>query len=181
MAEQYPWPSVDGYRRRMDHMVKGLARAGAVEVVALHRGGTATPVDPSIPGVESVEWLPVGTEASIKKWGPRWIRGGIPRRLLGPNWDLLRERLEQRVAEGERPGGQKIDLVWFSHVDTWWPLQGYSAREELGDTPVIVDFDNLKNLALNLRRKMPPRFPPESSTVERARSARGGRRREHLI
>lgn len=148
----------------MDHMVKGLARAGAVEVVALHREGTVTPVDPMIPGVESVEWLPVGADASIKDWGTRWIRGGVPRRLLGPNWEGMRERLERRVLEGERPGGQKIDLIWFSHVDTWWPLQ-----QVCGDTPVIVDFDNLENLALNLRRRMPPRFPPESSIVERAR------------
>ncbi len=148
----------------MDHMVRGLARAGAVEVVALHREGTATPVEPSIPGVESVEWLPIAGEASIKEWGPEWVRGGVPRRLLGPDWHALREHLEFRAMAGERPGGKKIDLVWFSHVDTWWPLQGI-----FGDTPSIVDFDNLENLALNLRRRMPPRFPPDSSVIERAR------------
>lgn len=164
VAEQYPWPSIDGYRRRMDHMVRGLARAGAVEVVALHREGTATPVEPSIPGVESVEWFPVGAEAPVTVWGPKWVRGGVPRRLLGPNWRALREHLEFRAMAGERPGGQKIDLVWFSHVDTWWQLQ-----DVFGDTPTIVDFDNLENLALSLRRRIPPRFPPESSLVERAK------------
>ncbi len=148
----------------MDHMVKGLARAGSVEVVALHREGTPTPVDPQLPGVDSVEWLPISGEAPISDWLPRWVKGGVPRRLLGPDWDALRERLERKVIENGRPGGQKIDLVWFSHVDTWWPLQ-----QVFVDTPVIVDFDNLENLALNLRRKTPPRFPPGASVVERAR------------
>lgn len=164
MAEQYPWPSIDGYRRRMDHVVKGLAKAGEVEVVALHRQGTAMPVDPLIAGVESVEWLPVGAEGSIKDWGTRWVRGAVPRRLLGPSWDPLRERLELRVAEGDRPDGKKIDLVWFSHVDTWWPLQ-----QVFVGTPTIVDFDNLENLALNLRRRIPPRFPPKSSMTDRVK------------
>lgn len=148
----------------MDHIVKGLARAGAVEVVTLHREGTPTPVDPRIPGVESVEWVPIGADSGAREWLGGWVRGGVPRRLLGPDWDKLRERLERRVVEGERPDGQKIDLVWFSHVDTWWPLQMV-----FGDTPAIVDFDNLENLAMRLRRRTPPRFPPGSSIADRGR------------
>ena len=37
MAEQYPWPAVDGYRQRMHHLIAGLTRVGEVEVVALDR------------------------------------------------------------------------------------------------------------------------------------------------
>jgi hypothetical protein len=31
VAEQYPWPAVDGYRQRMHHLIAGLGRVGSGE------------------------------------------------------------------------------------------------------------------------------------------------------
>ncbi len=156
VAEQYPWPARDGYRQRLHHLVAGLARAGEVEVLALHRQGTAAPAEPEVPGVEA-RAVPVGGEPGIREWGRRWIRGDMPRRMLAPDWTSLGDELERRCASGG------IDLVWFSHVDTWWGI-----HERVDRLPAILDFDNLEHLALRLRRRIPPRFPPGSGPAQRA-------------
>jgi len=156
VAEQYPWPARDGYRQRLHHLVAGLARAGEVEVLALHRPGTAAPDDPPIEGVEA-RAFPVGGDPGIREWGPRWVRGDMPRRVLAPDWTQLGEHLAQRCASGG------IDLVWYSHVDTWWGTHAF-----VTGVPAILDFDNLEHLALRLRRRIPPRFPPGSGPGRRA-------------
>lgn len=154
VAEQYPWPAGDGYRQRLHHLIAGLARAGEVEVLALHREGTAPPAEPPIDGVSVPRVISVGGDAGVRDWAPRWIRGDVPRRLLGPDWSTLREALEP----------ERYDLVWCSHVDSWWAV-----ADLVAGVPTVVDFDNLENLALKLRRRIPPRFPPGAGMVERWR------------
>lgn len=161
VAEQYPWPAVDGYRQRLSAMVAGLALAGEVEVLTLARGDL--PADPP-PGrlADRVHAQPVtaGAVAGTREWLPRWVRPGAPpRRLLGPDWEPLRVRMSQRLSDVDRP----IELIWYSHVDSWWALHELAAG-----VPSIVDFDNLEHLAMRLRRTTPPRPAPEAGARERA-------------
>lgn len=160
VAEQYPWPAGDGYRQRLHHLISGLAQAGEVDVVALHREGTAAPVEPPLPGVRVPEVFSVGGDAGIRSWIGQWVRGDMPRRMLGPDWSPVRAALD----DGRFRGGERYDLVWYSHVDSWWAL-----HDRLEGVPSIVDFDNLEHLALALRRRIPPRFVPGSGVADRLR------------
>lgn len=163
VAEQYPWPAIDGYRRRMDHMVRGLARVGTVEVLALHRPGTADPIDPAIPGV-NVTAAATGGDAGVRQWLPRWMWSRTPRRMFGPDWTPVREVLAE-LNRADRSDVPAFNLVWFSHVDSWWAL-----GSDVDAATSIVDFDNLENIALRLRRRIPPRTAPGSSMVDRLRT-----------
>ena len=151
VAEQYPWPAADGYRQRLHHLIAGLARAGEVDVLALHRQGTAPVAPPPLDGVRVPEVLEAGADTGLRSWAPTWARGDMPRRVLGPDWEPVRAVLD----DGRFRGGPRYDLVWCSHVDSWWALQ-----DRLDGVPAIVDFDNLEHLALRLRRRVPPRFAP---------------------
>jgi polysaccharide biosynthesis protein PslH len=157
VAEQYPWPAIDGYRRRLDHMIRGLASVGEVEVVSMRRPGTPEPELPDFAGV-TAEAVP---GARVGRWFPEWVRSDAPRRILWPDWTAVRSHMAPRLMRGEQP----IDLVWYSHVDTWWAI-----HDLFGDMPAIVDFDNLENLALRLRRRVPPRFSPEGSGLDHVRT-----------
>ena len=158
VAEQYPWPATDGYRQRLHHLIAGLAEVSTVDVVSLDRSG-ATEVAPSpLDGVDRAVAAP-GTEVGIRTWGPSWLRSTAPRRVLGPVWDEARRSVADLVEQQGVP-----DLVWFSHVDTWWPL-----HDLLAGVPAIVDFDNLENLALRLRRRTPPRFAPGADLADRVK------------
>jgi glycosyltransferase involved in cell wall biosynthesis len=161
VAEQYPWPAADGYRQRLHHLISGLARAGEVDVLALHRQGTAPAVPPPLEGVRVPEVLQAGEDAGLRTWAPRWVRGDMPRRVLGPDWGPVRAVLD----DGRFRGGPRYDLVWCSHVDSWWALQ-----DRLDGVPAIVDFDNLEHLALRLRRRVPPRFAPGAGAADTART-----------
>lgn len=159
VAEQYPWPATDGYRRRMDHMVAGLALAGEVDVVALHREGTAKPESPSGERIDASA-VHAGADAGLREWIRPWLRSSFPRRVLSANWDAARERIENLTDNGTRP----YDLVWYSHVDSWFGLGATTPSKSQ-----IVDFDNLENIALRLRRRIPPRFAPGATPGERLR------------
>ncbi|MCB1257227.1 MAG: glycosyltransferase [Microthrixaceae bacterium] len=158
VAEQYPWPAADGYRRRLDHMVKGLAKLGQVDVVALHRPGTADPQDPGIPSVKA-NAVPVGPDAGLRKWFKTWVRSRFPRRVLGVDWTPAVEE----ISTVSSPGAP-YDLVWYSHVDSWVGLERHIHARS-----AIVDFDNLENIALRLRRKVPPRFAPGASPLSKVK------------
>jgi glycosyltransferase involved in cell wall biosynthesis len=157
VAELYPWPPVDGYRQRLHHLVGGLAEAGDVDVAAPLRPGQADPEPPPWDGVARTLTVPVGPPIGARTWGREWVRGRVPRRVLSVDWgDLLHELAEWRA--------ERYDLVWYSHVHTWWPVHGM-----FPGTPSIVDFDNLENLAMRLRRTVPPRFDPTVGPMDHAK------------
>ncbi|MDQ2678858.1 MAG: glycosyltransferase family 4 protein, partial [Actinomycetota bacterium] len=156
VAEQYPWPATDGYRQRLHHLIAGLAEVSTVDVVSLDRSGAAEVAPSPLDGVDRAIAAP-GSETGIRTWGPVWLRSSAPRRVLGPVWDDARQALRDLLAEQGAP-----DLVWFSHVDTWWPM-----HDLVAGVPSIVDFDNLENLALRLRRRTPPRFAPGADLTDR--------------
>ena len=170
VAEQYPWPAADGYRQRLHHLIAGLARAGQVDVLALHRQGTAPAAPPPLEGVQVPEVFEAGRDAGLREWAPHWVRGDMPRRVLGPDWGPVRSALDV----GRSRDAARYGLVWCSHVDSWWALQ-----DRLDGVPAIVDFDNLEHLAMRLRRRVPPRFAPgaglgaKATTVARWAVSRG--------
>lgn len=159
VAELYPWPAVDGYRQRLTQMIGGLADAGEVDVFTLDRPGSPPPGPPPWPGVARTRAVPVPGERGTREWLGGWVRGDLPRRLLSVDW-------AGPLAELDTWAAASYDLVWYSHVDTWWPV-----HPRFAGTPSVVDFDNLEHLALRLRRRIPPRYPPGADTAARARTA----------
>ncbi|MFZ4519866.1 MAG: glycosyltransferase [Microthrixaceae bacterium] len=159
VAELYPWPAVDGYRQRLTQMIGGLAAAGEVDVFTLDRPGSPPPEAAPWPGVARTRAVAVPGERGTRDWLGEWVRGDLPRRLLSVDWTAALAELDD-WARGP------YDLVWYSHVDTWWPV-----HTRFGDTPAVVDFDNLEHLALRLRRRIPPRYAPGADAAARARVA----------
>lgn len=156
VAELYPWPATDGYRQRLHHIIGGLAEAGEVQVVAPLRPDQGPLVEPPWVGVTRTLTVPLGDRRGPRSWGSEWLRTGVPRRLLGLDWTGLTDRLPAALADDH-------DLIWYSHIDAWWPV-----HPRVAATPAIVDFDNLENLALRLRRRIPPRFQAGSGVVGHA-------------
>lgn len=159
VAEQYPWPPVDGYRQRLHHLIAGLGAAGDVEVLALNRrpagverGSVAVP-----PGVRDVVAVDPGAWRGPRDWLGEWARGGPPRRLLELDWTAMATELVGRLRDTP-----PVDLIWYSHVDSWFPLHQVVRHSGVASPASIVDFDNLENLAMRLRRRTPPRFAPDA-------------------
>jgi glycosyltransferase involved in cell wall biosynthesis len=157
----------------MHHLIAGLGRVGSVEVVSLDRRPKGMEhADEGRPaGVVEAVGVPAGADAGLRAWLPTWARGDMPRRLLAPDWSAVAAELRRRVA-----GGEPVDLVWYSHVDTWFPLhdevdRAVATRPDGAARPAaIVDFDNLEHLALRLRRTTPPRFAPGAGPADRVRT-----------
>ncbi len=176
LAEQYPWPAVDGYRQRLEHMIAGLGRVGSVELITIdrHPAGRDSPsdalADPPAVVTDAVA-VPAGTPAGVREWLPGWLSGSMPRRVLMPDWSGVAAELHERLVSGE-----PVDLIWYSHVDTWFPLhqvteRAVPQRRDGAHAPAtIVDFDNLENLALRLRRSTPPRLDPGAGAAGKVRT-----------
>lgn len=157
VAELYPWPAVDGYRQRLDHMLRGLALTGEVALFCLHRPDQPEPAPCPIDGVEPVVVHRAGPDVPTLPRTAAWVRSRSPRRILAPDWSTAREALDRWEPTP--------DLVWYSLVDTW------SATHDLFEgVPSICDFDNLEHLAVRLRRRTPPRVAPGAGPVARLRS-----------
>ncbi|MFM7064776.1 MAG: glycosyltransferase family 4 protein, partial [Actinomycetes bacterium] len=124
-----------------------------VHVLAPLRQGDTEPADPPLPGVTGAT-VPTAPDQGPRSWLGDWVRGPAPRRLLGVDWSGPLDALRSLDLS-------EFDLVWCSHVDTWWAV-----KDALGDLPVVVDFDNLEHLALRLRRRIPPRNAPGAGTKE---------------
>jgi glycosyltransferase involved in cell wall biosynthesis len=157
IAELYPWPAVDGYRQRLDHMLRALASTGEVALFCLHRPGQPEPEPCPIDGVGPVVVHRAGPDVPASQRVVGWVRSSSPRRMLTPDWSTARAEL----ADWE----PTPDLVWYSLVDTW-----HATHDLFEGVPAICDFDNLENLAIRLRRRTPPRFEAGSSVVGRART-----------
>ncbi len=157
VAELYPWPPVDGYRQRLHHIVGGLTQAGPVDVVAPVRPGMSEPVEPPWPGVARTLTRTMGEPAGPRTWIGDWVRGAEPRRLLSLDWSEMVAAIDD--------WRDRYDLVWFSHVDAWLPT-----HELFEGVASVVDFDNLENLSIRLRRRIPPRIDPSDGAKGRAAS-----------
>lgn len=147
-AELYPWPSVDGYRRRLRHLIRGLSGVGDVDVFCLAPVGDEELAPPQ-PEVEEVRTSPQLVRGA-KQWVPGWSRGDTPRRVESVDWSAARRDLAEWAPQ--------VDLVWYSHVDTWAALS-----DLFEGVPAIVDFDNLEDHLMRLRRFTPPQLGATSA------------------
>ena len=155
VAELYPWPAADGYRQRLHQVIGGLTQAGPVDVVAPSRPGMPEQAAPPWPGVVRTLTPPIGDPVGPKQWFPEWVAGDVPRRPMTLDWsELVRSLAVWR---------DRYDLVWYSHVDAWLPT-----HDLFGNTPSIVDFDNLENLSMRLRRRIAPKIDPDAGLTGRA-------------
>ncbi|MCP4435713.1 MAG: glycosyltransferase [Actinomycetia bacterium] len=157
VAELYPWPAVDGYRQRLEHMLGGLASAGTVDLFSLAPVDGAPSQPPPIDGLGEVVTSPT-VHLPSGEWMRTWVRSDAPRRLLTFDWTEARREL---AAWGPEP-----DVVWYSLLDTW-----VAVGDLFPHAASIVDFDNLENLHMRLRRRRPPRFAPGSAVAEKVRGS----------
>lgn len=139
LADAFPWPARDGYRIRMNHIIRGLAEAGAVDLFAVSR---SRPDSVSPPDDVALERWKV-TTAPPRRVNARLLAetlaGSLPRRVLWRDWTAARHELE-RWAVGP------YDLVWYSHGDTLAGLGPVAARAAIFDT------DNLEDMRLRSLR-----------------------------
>lgn len=152
VAEAYPWPAIDGYRQRLAHMITGLTVAGTVDVFALvDRHGEEAP--PGLPGLGRVVSAP-RHDRGVSGWLGEWLGGDRPRRVLEFDWTEAHRELAA--------WGPQVDLVWYSHIDAW-----VATSDLFAGVPAIVDFDNLENLMLRLRRRSGPQLAGSQAISER--------------
>ncbi|MGI9577049.1 MAG: hypothetical protein ACR2OH_02485, partial [Microthrixaceae bacterium] len=155
VAELYPWPAIDGYRQRLEHMLAGLARAGTVDLFALAPADADLDSPPKSAAIETLVTAPTVMRSS-SDWMKQWVRSERPRRMLGIDWTEARREL---AAWGPEP-----DVVWYSLLDTWMAV-----GDLFPNAGAVVDFDNLENIHMRLRRRQPPQFAPGSAATEKVR------------
>lgn len=155
MAELYPWPAVDGYRQRLVHMLSALSTAGQVDLFVL---GPLDGSEPPPAGLDTLDRVVTSRTVlrSTRERTTEWLRSEHPRRMLDFDWSEARREL---AAWGPEP-----DVVWYSLLDTW-----LAVGDLFPHAGSIVDFDNLENLGMRLRRRQPPRFAPGSTVGGKAR------------
>lgn len=165
VAPAYPWPPTDGYRTRLDQMVRGLAAVGTVHHVAIEPlpFPDEEAVSPPSPAIR-VTRVPLDPDRTPREWFREWSRSDLPRQALterfasaaatSPDW-----------ATASADGAHRVpDLVYVSNLDVWIAL-----RDLLPDAPTIVDFDNLQDVLLRSRRGRRPSGADRAGSAARAR------------
>ena len=157
VAELYPWPAIDGYRQRLEHMLAGLSRAGTVDLFALApaEGDAAQP--PADSAVAQLVTAPTVLRPT-GEWMRSWPGSEQPRRMLGFDWTEARREL---AAWDPQP-----DVIWYSLLDTW-----VAVSDLFPNVPAVVDFDNLENIHMLLRRRTLPQFAPGAPVLAKARAS----------
>jgi glycosyltransferase involved in cell wall biosynthesis len=134
VAEDFPWPSRDGYRIRLSNVVKALSEVGELELFAANRRPDeprSIPADLELARVEVVpapKLLPVDARLLA-----RTLSSPLPKRVLWHDWTAARRRLRDWSA-------LRYDLVWYGHPDS---------RAGFGPVPAgatILDADNLEDM-----------------------------------
>ena len=149
IADEIPWPERTGYRIRLANMLRGLAHAGAVDLMILHSGDDE---EPSTNGKPQAYSAPIGEpvqrtvvahvpipRASLCGVAP-WIGSGLPRRVAWRDWSGARSAVSKELSNG-------YDLIWWSHLDAW------AAIGDVANIPCIVDLDNLEDQKMLTSRR----------------------------
>jgi glycosyltransferase involved in cell wall biosynthesis len=141
VADEYPWPAVNGYRLRLAAVVEALAGLGEVDLfVAV--GGGRDPEDCVPPSGLVARQLVVTQHERARTaatwWG--WLTGSQPRRLYWADWGAARRALAQF-------GAPRYDCVWYAHLDSWEGFGGIASGRS------VVDLDNLEDEKLRALRR----------------------------
>jgi glycosyltransferase involved in cell wall biosynthesis len=143
ITDEFPWPATTGYRIRVREAIRGLALAGDVDLFCTvsERDDLRTSASLS---AEAAARLFVHHRPPF---GPgargmlRWLTSRWPRAVAWREWDEAAAAL----AAFARP---PYDLVWYSACGTWLGLG------ERGETPVVVDFNDLEDGKLRTMRRL---------------------------
>jgi glycosyltransferase involved in cell wall biosynthesis len=140
VADEFPWPPVNGSRIRLATHVEALCELTDVELLCVcDRPDPDDRVAPRRTGLTRVE---VVDRAPItRSWRDTagWLGSDRPRELRWRSWDHVRRHVRSWAAP-------RYDLVWFADVAS------YLALHDLVEGPVIVDFDDLESWKLRHRR-----------------------------
>lgn len=139
LVDAFPWPARDGYRIRMNQIIRALAQAGSVDLFAVsrgHGGAVSPPADVPLARWKVTSAPPRPVDARLLA---RTLAGSLPRRVLWRDWAPARRELDQW---SDAP----YDLVWYSHGDTLAGLGAVAARASIFDT------DNLEDMRLRSLR-----------------------------
>ena len=140
VADEFPWPAETGYRIRLDHVIRGLAAVGPVDLVAVLDHPDRPDLPPDVP-IERVRVLHLPPARRSVAGYLRWVAGGAPRTIAGRPWSGVRAEIPA-IVDAWQP-----DVVWWSHADVYGEVGDLVAR------PAIVDFDNLEDRKLRDRRR----------------------------
>lgn len=141
MADEYPWPPVNGYRMRLANVVEALGAVGDVDGLWVSSDPRGVPAVPPPPGLlRRVVTVPAVLRPRTGAVA-RWLAGRLPRRVVWLDW-----RAARRAAEGFE---EHYDVVWCSHADTWLAL-----HDTLPAGRTVVDLDNLEDEKLVQRRRV---------------------------
>ena len=148
VADEFAWPTVSGYRIRLDHVLRALATLGPVDYLAVLNDDR--PADlaaaPDVTGINRVRVVRSSAPRRRLTQVLRAVGGRLPRRILWPDWTEAREVVTDWTSAG-------YDLVWCGHAET------YVALGELFAAPAVVDLDNLEGRLLQERRANHPADP----------------------
>lgn len=160
IADTYPWPSTDGYRQRLSHLLRALADAGDVDLFAVE--SDRHDVEPGPLAAPGLHRAFVSTRPAFRRSiakALRWSVSPLPRAVLWHEWDRARQELRMWAAG-------HYDVVWYSHLD------GYLALRGVIPGPEVVDLDNLEDLKLRalrqVRRAAGARRPSADALVAQA-------------
>jgi glycosyltransferase involved in cell wall biosynthesis len=140
VADEFPWPADNGYRMRLDHVIRGLAAAGGVDLLAV----LDRPDRPTVPAdapVERVALLHLPPSRRSVGGYLRWVTSRAPRTVAARPWGTVRDAIAASIAEWSP------DVVWWSHADVFGQTGAAVTR------PAIVDLDNLEDRKLRDRRR----------------------------
>lgn len=134
VAEDFPWPSRDGYRIRLSNVVKALAEVGELDLFAANRRPDEPRPMPDDVELARVEVVPAPKLLPIDaRLLARTLTTPLPKRILWHDWTAARRRLRDWAA-------LRYDLVWYGHPDSRAGFGAVSA----GAT--ILDADNLEDM-----------------------------------
>lgn len=139
LADAFPWPARDGYRIRLNHVIKALADAGSLDLFAVARAGTDFASPPADIPVARWRAAVAPGRPVTRRLLSRTLSNPLPRRVLWRDWSAARRELGQWSESS-------YDLVWYSHADTLAGLGRVPARAAVFDT------DNLEDMRLRSLR-----------------------------
>ena len=142
VADEFPWPPVNGSRVRLAAQLSALRSIGPVDLFCV--SDPPTPDDRVVPEEAGMHRVEIVDRAPIRR-GPsavvRWLRSDRPRELQWRDWQEARRRLGPWAAA-------RYDLVWYSDI------AAYLGLHDLVQGPVVVDYDDLESWKLRHRRTL---------------------------
>lgn len=142
VADEFPWPPVNGSRIRIATQLAGLRSLAPVDLFCV--SDRPVPDDRVVPDDVDLARVAVVDRAPLERSPAAvvgWLLSDLPRELRWRRWDEVREQLPAWAAP-------RYDLVWFSDIAS------YLALHDLVDGPVIVDYDDLESSKLAHRRRL---------------------------